>query len=427
MAAEFVACCEASNHGIWLKFFGTGLQIVEGIERPLKLYCDNKSAVLYSNNNTSSTKSKHIDIKFLVVKERFHREKKGIPSSHERNATATIVSGEVPPTTNVGQIRWNVGTQNTIYNVIDFGAVGDGKTDDTQLQGVIVAPTKDAWVEGNLNTLIMISNVNGLTIDGSGGLIDGYGSAWWACKSCPRPSVLIINSCNSVSVTNLNMINSPKSHIHVNGCEGATFSHINISAPGDSPNTDGFDISTSKNIMIEDSTIATGDDCIAISGGSSYINVTGIACGPGHGISIGSLGKKFDTVQEVYVRNCSFIRTTNGARIKTFPNGMGYAKQITFEDITLEQTRNPIIIDQEYRDLTNQAVEVSDVTYRGIHGTSLDGRAITLDCGESGCYGIVLDQINIVSCLTGKSASCFCNNAHGTATATNPNCTCLLP
>ena len=69
--------------------------------------------------------------------------------------------------------------------------------------------------------------------------------------------VLIINSCNSVSVTNLNMINSPKSHIHVNGCEGATFSHINISAPGDSPNTDGFDISTSKNIMIEDSTIAT--------------------------------------------------------------------------------------------------------------------------------------------------------------------------
>ena len=47
-----------------------GLQIVEGIERPLKLYCDNKSAVLYSNNNTSSTKSKHIDIKFLVVKER---------------------------------------------------------------------------------------------------------------------------------------------------------------------------------------------------------------------------------------------------------------------------------------------------------------------------------------------------------------------
>ncbi|KAJ9547196.1 hypothetical protein OSB04_019739 [Centaurea solstitialis] len=70
MAAEFVACYEASNHGIWLRNFVTGLRIVKGVERPLKLFCDNNSAVLYSNNNRSTIKSKHIDIKFLVVKER---------------------------------------------------------------------------------------------------------------------------------------------------------------------------------------------------------------------------------------------------------------------------------------------------------------------------------------------------------------------
>lgn len=70
MAVEFVACYEASNHGIWLRNFVFGLRILEGVERPLKLYCDNKLAVLYSNNNRSSTKSKHIEIKFLVVQER---------------------------------------------------------------------------------------------------------------------------------------------------------------------------------------------------------------------------------------------------------------------------------------------------------------------------------------------------------------------
>ena len=43
--------------------------MVDGIERPLKIYCDNNSVVLYSNNNRSPTKSKFIDIKFLVVKE----------------------------------------------------------------------------------------------------------------------------------------------------------------------------------------------------------------------------------------------------------------------------------------------------------------------------------------------------------------------
>ena len=43
---------------------------MDGIERLLKLFCDNRAAVFYSNNNMSSSNSKHIDIKFLVVKEK---------------------------------------------------------------------------------------------------------------------------------------------------------------------------------------------------------------------------------------------------------------------------------------------------------------------------------------------------------------------
>ena len=53
-----------------MKNFVTGLRIIEGVERPLKLFCDNKYTVMYSNNNRNSFKSKFIDIKFLVVKER---------------------------------------------------------------------------------------------------------------------------------------------------------------------------------------------------------------------------------------------------------------------------------------------------------------------------------------------------------------------
>ena len=70
MVAQCIACYEVSNHGIWLQNFVIGLRIVVGIERPLKLFCDNKSAVMYSNNNRSNTKSKHVDIKFLGLKER---------------------------------------------------------------------------------------------------------------------------------------------------------------------------------------------------------------------------------------------------------------------------------------------------------------------------------------------------------------------
>ena len=58
--------------------FVTKLRNVEGIERPLKIYCDNKSTILYSNNNRSSTKSKHIDIKFLIIKERVQSDQLSI-------------------------------------------------------------------------------------------------------------------------------------------------------------------------------------------------------------------------------------------------------------------------------------------------------------------------------------------------------------
>ena len=40
----------------------------------LKLYYDNKSAVLYSNNNKSSSRSRYIDIKFLIVNKRVQSE-----------------------------------------------------------------------------------------------------------------------------------------------------------------------------------------------------------------------------------------------------------------------------------------------------------------------------------------------------------------
>lgn len=97
MEAEFVACYEASNCGIWLRNFVTGLRILEGIERPLKLYCDNKSAVLYSNNNRSSSRSRHIDIKYLVVKERVQSGEISIEHIGTNSMIADPLTKGLPP------------------------------------------------------------------------------------------------------------------------------------------------------------------------------------------------------------------------------------------------------------------------------------------------------------------------------------------
>ena len=97
MVAKFIAYFEASNHGIWLKNFVTGLCIVDTIERPLKIFCDNNSAVLYSNNNKSSTKSKHIDIKFLIVKERVQSGQLSIEHIGTNSMIADPLIKGVPP------------------------------------------------------------------------------------------------------------------------------------------------------------------------------------------------------------------------------------------------------------------------------------------------------------------------------------------
>jgi hypothetical protein len=70
MYAEFVACYEATGQAEWLKKFVHGLRVVDSIEKPLKIYHDNDPAVQYSYNNKKSDASKHMNIKYYVVKEK---------------------------------------------------------------------------------------------------------------------------------------------------------------------------------------------------------------------------------------------------------------------------------------------------------------------------------------------------------------------
>ena len=65
----------ATSHGVWLKSFIIGLRIVDSIQRPLRLYCHNSTAVFLAKNNKSRSRSKHIDIKYLAIKERVKEHK----------------------------------------------------------------------------------------------------------------------------------------------------------------------------------------------------------------------------------------------------------------------------------------------------------------------------------------------------------------
>ncbi|XP_074289500.1 putative polygalacturonase At3g15720 [Silene latifolia] len=350
-------------------------------------------------------------------------------SFYNHNVIATHIKSHAHPALDVG---------NT-FNVISFGAMGDGNTDDSKLQGIIVAPSSfDGWTKCEDNSWIYFGDVQGLQFTGSG-KIDGRGALWWR-KPVPsgvgcvkRPTALRFHNCSGLQLQGTTHVDSPMNHIEVTSSQNVEMSQLNIIAPFDSPNTDGIDIASSSHIYIHEIFIGTGDDCIAIKGESYFVNITGIRCGPGHGISVGSLGEggATDIVENVYVRNCTLNGITNGARIKTWEGGSGHVSGVTFEDITLVNSKHPIIIDQSYTDgaeTVTGAVQVTDVTFRGFQGTSATGEAILLQCsGQLPCTDLKLDNINIRSSTTGKNVVSECEFAHGIVMPpVVPNVTCLL-
>lgn len=152
-------------------------------------------------------------------------------------------------------------------------------------------------------------------------------------------------------IESIRSVNSKNVHLAMFGCNNVNVSKVKLLAPAESPNTDGIKISQSAGIQITKSRIRTGDDCIAIISGSSNIDVSYVYCGPGHGISIGSLGKynNEEHVHGVTVRKCTLNGTDNGIRIKSWASPYAItASKFLFQDIFMENVRNPIIIDQTY-------------------------------------------------------------------------------
>jgi len=69
---------------------------------------------------------------------------------------------------------------------------------------------------------------------------------------------LSLDHCDGLHIKGLRHKDSPQAHIRVSNCDNSVISNLYINAPKDSPNTDGIDISSSTQLQIRDSIIATG-------------------------------------------------------------------------------------------------------------------------------------------------------------------------
>jgi galacturan 1,4-alpha-galacturonidase len=142
--------------------------------------------------------------------------------------------------------------------------------------------------------------------------------------------------------------------------------------------------------------------------------------------SIGQYPGVFDYISNAYLQNITLLNGQNGARLKAWagPNvGLGYISNITYKDVYIANTDNPIVLDQCYFNVNETTcakypshVNISDITFENIWGTSsgLEGRVVAdLTCSPGAtCQGIRLSKINITS-PAGTPPVVVCTNING--------------
>lgn len=313
-------------------------------------------------------------------------------------------------------------------NVRDFGAKGDGISDDTKfIQAAILSCPKNSRVlipagTYKITSLFLKSNLNLELAKGAEllaetersaypvfpGLIESYdetdeynlgtwegnplpmfagiitgvevenvliygegtinGNAskenWWhnpkVMVGAYRPRLFFINHCNHVTLQGVTCCNSPSWTLHPYFSNDLKFYNLTVQNPSDSPNTDGLDPESCKNVEIAGVKFSLGDDCIAVKSGKIYmgskhrtpsenLHIRQCLMENGHGaVTIGS--EMAGGVINLVVEDCLFSHTDRGLRIKT-RRGRGkdaVVDNVIFKNIKMNHVMTPFVANSFY-------------------------------------------------------------------------------
>ncbi|KAA3482996.1 polygalacturonase [Gossypium australe] len=358
------------------------------------------------------------------------------PQSHKATPSPKPKE-EVPPSTPSPHGRYGYDQQSTVFNVLDFGAKGDGKSDDTkafqdtwaaackveastvvvpaefvflvgpisfsgpycqanivfQLDGTIIAPT-DArpWGKGLLQWL-EFTKLKGIAIQGKG-IIDGRGSGWW--QDAPyedpyddeRKLIIPLNSTVQerppMPVITYFSFNLPLEFY-------VDFTGITIQ---NSPQCH-LKFDNCMGVVVHDITVSSPGDSPNTDGihlqnsNDVLIHSSDLAC-----VSASSYHSKFFYNSRLLV---SFLTYNLKSHLQ---GGSGSVQGVLFSNIQVSEVQLPVVIDQFYcdkRKCSNEtaAVALSGITYEKIRGT-YTVKPVHFACSDSlPCIGVTLSAIEL--------------------------------
>lgn len=239
------------------------------------------------------------------------------------------------------------------------------------------------------SSLITGLDLENIAITGRGTL-NGQGKPWWQALrqdssrnqgerrvlTYGRPRVINLYRCRNVLIQGVTIVDSPSWTIHPIGCENLVVDGISIINPEDSPNTDGINPESCRNVRISNCFIDTGDDCITLKSGrdeegrskarpTENVAITNCVTYKGHGAVV--IGSEMSAgVRNVTASNIVCVGTDRAIRIKSTRGRGGVVENIRFCNFVVENVKEPIYITAFYTKSDPEAVSERTPVFRDI-------------------------------------------------------------
>ncbi len=264
----------------------------------------------------------------------------------------------------------NAFSANKTYNILDYGAKGDGITDNAKAiqqaiddcsqngGGRVLIPAGNTFMTGpfklksfvefyvETNAKVLANpdesvytqsafrenkgegtiwiggeNLEQVTLDG-GGEINGNGISFMGKELedsyelkpfnivDPRPHLLTLVGGKNIRILNLKIKNSAYWTLHLVGCDDVVVSGITLVNSLKVRNSDGIDVDHSKNVRISDCYIESGDDCICLKNRREY--------------------EEFGPCENITVSNCTM--TSRSCAVKIGSENMDRISHVVFNN-----------------------------------------------------------------------------------------------
>lgn len=220
-----------------------------------------------------------------------------------------------------------------------------------------------------------------------------------------RPPMVTTYECKNVLIEGVSFSNPPFWTIMPAFTDNLTITGITIENPSNSPNTDGIDPSSCRDVHISNCHITVGDDCIVIKSGrdedgreaarpTENITITNCTMLRGHGgVVIGS--EMSGGVKRVAITNCVFEGTDRGIRIKTMRGRGGVIEDLLVSNIVMNNMINEgVLITLRYQNAPAEPVSERTPACNNVRISGIIQRGGTRPVA---IYGLEEREVNHIS------------------------------